>query len=330
MIRPRQPSPRLTHVTGSIRALAVTTAAAFRHDKDDLFQVGYERAILLEPEFDAASRASFLTFIYRAVVGDMIRYATKNAPLATARNWTGLVDAAATQTESFTKNVDLLGDTEEQLGRLHTDLCAGITARMALHLAAQAAELGERERESGADVALQGAEQRQRLRRALDEEIAKLVPPDQELVRRHGLGGEELKRVLAEMPAWKDVDYVNASDRQLGDRARVSERREAPTQHALRRQHRGRPSSVRSARHRRRVSCSARPRTDVPRLGIRPPRTAPRCLRSRPRRHHAGSVQEDPRLTLCRATCPVGLPARHGAARAASRCRRSLTFQSRS
>ncbi len=84
--------------------------------------------------------------------------------------------------------------------------------------------------------------------------------------------------------------------RQQPDRARVSERREAATQHALCRQHRRRPSGLRLAGHHRQVSCRRRARPSASRLGVRAPRDAPRRLRSRPQPDDSGRVQARVRL----------------------------------
>jgi hypothetical protein len=81
------------------------------------------------------------------------------------------------------------------------------------------------------------------------------------------------------------------SDRQLAHRARVPVRRQAPPQHALRRQHRGRAPRLRAARHRRDLPRRRRPSPGLPDLGLRAPWDPPQRRRAAGRAAHARRVQ---------------------------------------
>ncbi len=214
MSRPRGLSPLVNEVTPALHAYATTSAVLFRQERDDLLQVALEQAVRLEPDYDPTRGAKFLTFVWRAVVGAVIRYALKNLSPEDRKAWDALIAAAAEHVETLAQPVDVMHDTEDQLIERARETRNGATAAMAFAVASMGASGGgggEGAEAGGGGLdpesALARAEQRVRLRTALEGAISVLPAADQVLVRRHGLGGEPLKAVLAGMPEWKGRDY---------------------------------------------------------------------------------------------------------------------------
>lgn len=211
MTRPRQPSPRFDEITPALHAYCHSLSAVFHEPAEDLFQVACEEALRKEPTFDPTRGVTFLTYVWRAVTGAALRYALKNRPLSELKEWETLFDAAATQVECVSEPVNVMYDTEERLVERAGDMRGGMAASMALAVAKESWVRGA-SRSGAADedpeAALVRATESRRVRGALERAIAKLGATDRELVRRAGLGGEDLKAVLRGMPEWGGRPYL--------------------------------------------------------------------------------------------------------------------------
>lgn len=197
----RKPSQLLDDITPALYGLAGSIGKT-ADEKKDLFQVGYEQALILEPKFDPTRGVKFLTYVWKRVLVEMLRYARRNMPESKKALLPMLVDATADQAERTGGKVDVMNESEQQLKERQLDVQNGEVAAMLMRMG----------RDVGTDPGdpegrLIRAESRRRVRKALEAAIATLGAEDQEIVRRHGIRGEELKAVLMGTATWRERDY---------------------------------------------------------------------------------------------------------------------------
>lgn len=215
MSRPRQPSKRLDEITPALHAYCHSLSEAFHEPAEELFQVAYEEALRKEPTFDPTRGVTFLTYVWRAVTGAVLRYALKNRPLSDVREWELLFDAAASQVERVTEPVNVMYDSEERLYERAGDMRSGMATGMGAAVAGESWVHGGGGGGVGGagedpEAALVRAAERRKVLGALEKAIGKLGEGDRELVRRVGLAGEDLTVALRGMPEWRERPYITA------------------------------------------------------------------------------------------------------------------------